>query len=104
MKKLVILFVLSFGITFLVSAQTTPQVTKRQVRQNVRIADGVASGELTKFEDRNLKKQQRHIQKEKRLAKADGVVTRKERAHIRHDQRVANRSIYKQKHDLQSRN
>ena len=103
MKKLILFFALIGGLSFYASAQTTPRVAKKQVKQSVRIAEGVASGELTRHEAKQLKRQQKHIQVEKRIAKADGVVTRKERAHIRHDQRVANRSIYRQKHDNQSR-
>ena len=103
MKKLILIFAMIGGISFLAKAQTTPKVAKTQAKQSVRIAQGVASGELTRREAKQLKRQQKHIQVEKRIAKADGVVTRKERAHIRHDQRVANRSIYRQKHDNQSR-
>ena len=103
MKKLIVFFALIGGISFFASAQTTPRVAKKQVKQSVRIAEGVASGELTRREAKQLKRQQKHIQVEKRIARADGVVTGRERAHIRHDQRVANRSIYRQKHDNQNR-
>ena len=104
MKKAILLFSMICGITFFVAAQTTPKVRKHQVKQTVRIAEGVGSGELTRRETKQLLRQQKHIQKEKRIAKADGVVTRRERAHIRHDQKVGNRSIYRQKNDLQRRN
>jgi len=103
MKKLILFFALIGGISFYTSAQITPRVAKKQVKQNVRITHGVANGELTRREARKLKQQQVHIQAVKRAAKADGVLTRKEKAHIRHDQRVANRSIYRQKHDAQVR-
>jgi hypothetical protein len=103
MKKLILFFALIGGISFFASAQTTPRVAKKQMKQNIRINHGVVNGELTRREARNLKKQQRHIQIEKKVAKADGVVTRREKAHIRQDQRVANRSIYRQKHDNQKR-
>lgn len=104
MKKLILFFALTGGISFFASAQTTHRVASKQAMQSIRIADGVKSGELTRHEAKQLKKQQKHIQIEKQIAKADGVVTRKEKAHIRHDQRVASRSIYRQKHDLQIRN
>lgn len=103
MKKLILFFALIGGISFFASAQTDPRVAKKQVKQNVRINEGVVSGELTRKETKKLIKQQKHIQAEKQIAKSDGVVTRRERVHIRRDQRVANRSIYRQKHDLQSR-
>ena len=103
MKKLILFFALMGGLTFFASAQSTPRVAKKQVKQNVRIDHGIANGELTRQEVRNLTRQQRHIQAEKKIAKADGIVTRREKAHIRQDQRVANRNIYRQKHDAQKR-
>jgi len=103
MKKVILFVALMMGISFYAAAQVTPKATKTQVKQTSRIVHGVANGELTRREAKNLKRQQKHIQKEKRIAKADGIVTKRERAHIRHDQKVANRSIYRQKHDAQSR-
>lgn len=103
MKKLILIFGFVFGLALFATAQSTQKTGKIQVKQTVRIAQGVGNGELTRHEAKRLKRQQKHIQKEKRLALADGVVTRRERAHIRHDQKIANRSIYIQKHDKQSR-
>lgn len=103
MKKVILLFTMFVGVLFMASAQSTPKVAKTQVRQTTRIAQGVENGELTRHEAKQLKRQQRHIQTEKKIAKADGVVTRRERTHIRHDQKVANRTIHRQKNDAQSR-
>jgi len=103
MKKLVLFFGLMVGIFAIATAQSTPKVGKTQARQSVRIADGVADGELTQREANYLKNQQRYIHQEKKVAKADGVVTPNERRNIRHDQRIANRSIRRQKHDLQGK-
>ncbi len=101
MKRVVLFFGLLVGVACVAFAQSTPVVRNSQVRQSARIADGVKDGELTHKEAKHLKKQQRHIQHEKHIAKADGVVTHSERKNIRHDQRVANRSIKRQKHDPQ---
>lgn len=103
MKKVILFFALVVGVSFFAAAQTTPKATKSQVKQTSRIVHGVATGELTRKEAKHLKRQQKHIQREKQIAKADGIVTKRERAHIRHDQKVANRSIYYQKHDAQRR-
>ena len=103
MKKLTLIAALLMGTALYGTAQTLSPVGKTQVKQTARIKQGVHSGELTRREAKGLKKQQREIQRDKRLARADGVVTKRERAHIRHEQQVANRSIYRQKHDLQSR-
>lgn len=103
MKKLILFFALICGATLFAAAQSNPIVKKIQVKQTVRIAQGVGNGELSRHEAKQLKRQLKHIQKEKRLALADGVVTKRERAHIRRDQKIANKSIYVQKHDAQSR-
>jgi len=103
MNKLVLFFGLLVGIAAVASAQSTPKVGKTQVRQTTRIANGISTGELTPKEVRHLENQQRYIQAEKKTAKADGVVTTSERRKIRHDQRIANRSIRRQKHDLQGK-
>jgi hypothetical protein len=81
----------------------TPVVTERQHNQSARIEQGVRSGQLTHREAARLRAQQRAIRAEKRMAKADGVVTPQERARIRHMQNRANRAIYSQKHDAQTR-
>jgi len=80
-----------------------PGVTGKQLNQQARIAHGQANGELTPFEARALRKEQRHIRRVKRRAKADGVVTAEERIVINRKQRRANRHIRRQKHDQQKR-
>ncbi|MBL57183.1 MAG: hypothetical protein CMP61_08350 [Flavobacteriales bacterium] len=104
MKKLIILgaFILTAG---LLNAQTqTKKVNQRQKNQTTRIAKGAKSGELTKKETKQLARQQRDIRKTKRNAKADGVVTRKERAVIHQKQNAANRNIKRKKNNSRSRN
>ncbi|GJM28653.1 MAG: hypothetical protein DHS20C17_12880 [Cyclobacteriaceae bacterium] len=86
-----------------VHASTAGTATVRQVNQQARIAHGVATGQLTRPERRALKAEQRHIQRVKRRAKADGVVTRGEKVHINRKQRRANRHIRRQKNDSQRR-
>lgn len=103
MKKLILFFAFTCGVTFFTLAQSTHKVRNTQVKQTVRIAQGVGNGELTRRETNRLVRQQKHIQKEKRFARADGVVTKRERAHIGHEQKHANRSIYRQKHNTKKR-
>ena len=103
MKKLIILgtFILTAG---LVNAQTqTTKVNQRQGNQKDRITEGVKSGELTKKETKNLVLQQRDIRRTKKVAKADGVVTRKERVVIHSKQNSANRNIKRKKKNDRSR-
>ncbi len=77
----------------------TPVVKNRQINQQVRIHQGAKSGELTKTELIQLQKQQTHINRTKKAARADGVVTKKERAQIHHKQNKANANIYRKKHN-----
>jgi hypothetical protein len=103
MKKLIILgiFILTAG---LVNAQTqTTKVNQRQGNQKDRITEGVKSGELTKKETKNLVLQQRDIRRTKKVAKAGGVVTRKERVVIHSKQNSANRNIKRKKKNDRSR-
>jgi hypothetical protein len=105
MKKLVIIAALGiFGITASIQAQTaTPRATHRQVNQQIRISHGVVNGELTAREVVGLQAQQVHINKTKKRAKADGVVTPRERCKIHRKQKRANKNIAVQKHDRQRR-
>lgn len=101
MKKYFILSLLALT-TALVSAQTTTK--QKQKNQKARIEQGVNSGEVTKKEARQLKKQQRNIRKTKQAAKTDGVVTKKEKAVIDRKQKRASKNIYRKKHNNKSVN
>jgi uncharacterized protein YaiL (DUF2058 family) len=73
---------------------------KREAKRR-RIDQGVASGQLTPREAARLEKREGKLAANEQAAKADGVVTRKERRRL---QRQANRdsaAIYRQKHDAQ---
>jgi hypothetical protein len=85
-------------------AQTkTPRVTKRQERQQERIARGVKSGELTARETKHLEAREIKIQHDKKEARADGVVTPEERAKLNREENRSSRAIRRQKHDAQKR-
>jgi len=86
-------------------AQTTPQtprVDQREAKQQQRIEQGVASGQLTGREAARLEKGQAKIEAKEAAAKADGVVTAKERAQLNKAQNKQSRKIYRQKHDKQT--
>ena len=100
MKKAVVLFALFvFGIASVAAQTHTPRVARRQVKQQVRVEQGVRSGELTKGEARRLERQQRKIAVDKRRAKSDGVVTPAERAKLNREQNRASKRIYRTKHN-----
>ncbi len=79
----------------------TPRVDQRQDRQEQRIEQGQASGQLTARETRRLEHQQAHIGRAEARARADGTVTRAERAHLHRLQDRASHDIHRQKHDAQ---
>lgn len=81
----------------------TPRIDHRQARQEQRIDQGIASGELTQREAKRLEHQQAAINQAEDKAKADGSVTAKERKRLTHAQNHASRNIYRQKHDRQDR-
>lgn len=83
-------------------AAATPRVDKRQARQEQRIDQGVASGELNKRETKKLEAEQNRIDRVEDRAKSDGVVTKGERAHLTRMQNKASRDIHHQKHDRQT--
>ncbi|MBL8521731.1 MAG: hypothetical protein JNK75_13830 [Betaproteobacteria bacterium] len=79
----------------------TPRVDKRQEKQDKRIDQGVASGQLNTKEAARLEAGQARVDAAEDKAKADGKVTAKERAKLTHKQNKQNRRIAKQKHDAQ---
>ena len=99
---IITMFLVGFALT--TQAQTTPRVAKTQVKQQKRIKHGVKNGELTRAEAVRLQKQQANIQRTKKRAKADGVVTRKERAVIKAKQTKASGNIYRKKNNARDRN
>lgn len=82
----------------------TPALDQRQQNQAQRIRQGVRSGELTRPETRRLVHGQRELRRDERAAKADGVVTARERAGLQHEANQQSRRIHRQKHDAQDRN
>ena len=79
----------------------TPGVDKRQEVQQKRIDKGVESGQLNIKEAGRLERHQTHIANMESKAKADGTVTKNERARLHHAQDQESRRIHHQKHDRQ---
>ena len=105
MKKTILTAtILMSGVVIHVSAQTTtPSVDTREHNQQTRIVQGARSGELTRREVVRSERDQRRIHRTERRAKADGQVTKAERAHIHHEQNRASRQLEHNKHDAQQR-
>ncbi len=81
----------------------TPRYDARQANQRERIENGVENGQLTWRETRRLAAGQVHLNRVEQRAKADGVVTARERAHLQHEANQQSRRIHRQKHDGQHR-
>ena len=106
MKK--IKLVVGLGLAAMILAGTasagTPRYDQRQQNQRERIVNGVESGELTMRETHRLAAGQVHLKRAENRAKSDGVVTKRERAHLQHEANQQSRRIHRQKHDAQDRN
>jgi hypothetical protein len=90
--------------TGLINAQSANRSTAaRQKTQLERIDQGVRNSELTRFETARLEREQKRIQIEKRIAKADGTVNPGEKRFLRREQNRASRHIAWQKNDRQER-
>jgi hypothetical protein len=85
------------------TAPQTPRVDQREVKQQQRIDQGVASGQLTAKETAHLENGQARVDAKEAKAKSDGVVTAKERAQLKKAQDKQSQKIYAQKHDKQTK-
>ena len=105
MKRIFLLAaLLLIASTGLINAQrATRSTTARQTTQQSRIGQGVRNSELTRSEAARLVREQKRIQIEKRIAKADGTVTPAEKRFLRREQNRASRHIARQKNDGQER-
>jgi len=105
MKRIILtsVFVLAFIAAANAQQRSAASNTGRQISQQARISEGRQSGELTRAENARLQREQRKIQIEKRVAKADGTVTPAEKRFLRREQNRASRHITRQKNDAQDR-
>lgn len=84
-------------------ASSAQAINQRQQREQVRIRQGVRSGELTRVEARRLEAEQARIRAAEQRARRDGINAR-ERERLQRELERANRDIGRQKHDKQDRN
>jgi hypothetical protein len=84
--------------------ERTPRADGRQAAQRGRIAEGRRDGEVTNGEAALLNKQQRHIRRSERRAKADGDVTVGERKRLERKQDRASRNIRRAKNNSIDKN
>jgi uncharacterized membrane protein YebE (DUF533 family) len=84
-------------------APSLSSVEQRQIDQQRRIANGVASGQLTRQETRRLERGEQHIDNMEQRAAADGRVTANERRRIAAAENRESRQIWREKHDTDHR-
>jgi Ni/Co efflux regulator RcnB len=100
MKKFMFIFsLLTLVAAGIAEAQRTPRASARQQSQQMRIREGVRSGDLTRSETHRLRTEQRHVRRTKRRMNADGKITGEERARLQHKQNRVSRDIRRQKLD-----
>src|SRR5436190_21263189 len=98
----------AFGLLLGVAVCATPMwaagrsINKVEHQEQVRIHQGIRSGELTRAEARRLEAEQARIRVDERFARQDGF-TAKERERLQKELQHASKDIYKQKHDNQDR-
>jgi hypothetical protein len=78
-------------------------IERRDAINNERIERGIRSGQITRREAAKLREQQARIERLEARARADGVVTERERARIEVAQKELSRSIRFEKNDRQAR-
>ena len=86
------------------AAPPASSVSKRQVRQNVRVIRGVKNGSITRNEARRLRTEQRNIrQTKRRMLRNDGRINKRERRRLNRMQNRANRHIKRARHNNRAR-
>jgi len=101
MKTLIVAAALLVTATTAFAAEGAPRAHQRQLRQERRIEQGWRHGSLTPREAMRLQRGHRMLRREIARAKADGVITRGERARIMRMQNQMSRRIWMQKHHRQ---
>lgn len=101
LKASVVSLMLTAPLVALAQSASTPVFDQRQANQEQRIQQGVQSGSLTQQEAARLERGQDRLQAKEDRVKADGVVTRQERAQLQHAENRQSARIYNQKHDRQ---
>lgn len=86
------------------SRQFSRQIDARQHWQRDRIEAGMRTGNLTRFEFRELMREQRHIRAMEQQFLADGIIDPREYRRLDRALDRASRNIRSEKHDLQARN
>ena len=99
MKKIIISALALLVASAVPSFAQTYRSEARENRQDYRIYRGMARGELTPREMRNIGRQQQRIDWAQSRAARDGYVSPRERRQIERMQNRASRNIYRKTHN-----
>ena len=96
---LLVVAVATLGATAASARPWAPRIHRRELRQELRIRQGVRSGELSWREAARLRVGERHIRGMEMRARWDGRVTARERFRIARAQDRMSRRIWRLKHN-----
>jgi hypothetical protein len=104
-RKTTLTLVAGSALTVLLAASPAQAgvIANRQSRQQTRIAQGVASGQLTPRETARLEGREAALNRTIARLGSDGSLSPSDRLRIESRQNRISRGIYRQKHDAQSR-
>ena len=85
-------------------AQSNYSIEQRDRNEDMRIEQGIRSGQLTRQEASRLESERAQVERMERRARSDGVVTQQERNRITRAQDRVSRDIYRESHDSQTAN
>ncbi len=90
----------TLGLASAASAGThSPNIDRREARQQGRIYQGVRSGALTPRETYRLERQQANIRNQEARFKSDGNLSRHERSVLQNRLNHSSKAIYRAKHN-----
>ena len=99
--KIILAIVLLLGVGI---GSASAQVGDRAFRERQRIGAGVRSGQLTRPEAYRLGREQRNIHNDiRRYRMNDGRIGPRERRHIRREERMHSRHIFRARHNFRHR-
>jgi hypothetical protein len=104
--KRILAFALGSAVSLSLAAPARAgEIHNRKERQQQRIAQGIGSGQLTARETARLETREANLNREIGAMRSfnGGTLTSSERALVNHQQNQLSRSIYRQKHDAQTR-
>ena len=96
---------LALSLAFIPASLFAQEIQNRKADQQGRVANGVASGQLTARETGHIEHQEAGINREERAMRAqnNGHLTHQDRRVINHQQNQESRRIYRDKHNARVR-